>query len=88
MDLSVAVYARKHGENGSYGTQPQLENIWLSNTARSCFGENWAVGDIIKLNKLGMSPAAKTGQDRAMNWPEMIQDVTVSACSPLPCHPV
>lgn len=80
---SIVVCARNPGENGSHGPQLQMEHVWLSNTARSCFGEHWAVGNIIKLNKLGISPAAKTGQERAMSWPEIIQDVTVSASRPL-----
>lgn len=82
-DSFPVTYARSSEENGNSGNQQQFNNIWLSNTARSSFGEKWAVGDVIKLNKLGMSPAARSEQETAMSWQELIKDVTVSTCRPL-----
>ncbi|KAK9817422.1 hypothetical protein WJX74_010557 [Apatococcus lobatus] len=71
--------ARPLKDNGHHGISQQLENIWLSNIARSWFGDEWSANDLFKLNKLGMSSAVKSGHANAMSWQEIIQDVTMAS---------
>ena len=74
---NVLIFTRPSKDDGQHGSQQQLDNIWLSNTARSRFGDNWSVQDLFRLNKLGLSSAAKSGQVNAIGWQEIIQDVRV-----------